>query len=211
MTQQIHKMFHVEHNSEDWYNLRLGKITASELDVLITPKGKISESKGVQTYIYKKATEKLINYRKEVNGKALDYGNENEIIAKQEYAFTYNKEIADGNFYYLEDLNFGASPDAVVLENNEVIGILEAKCPYEAPNHMQYISEGVLPDIYKAQVQGQLLATGLKWCDFYSYHPHLKSFCLRIYRDDDYIEKITQAIISCNKKIDKIIENYNKT
>ena len=205
------QMFHVEHNSEAWFSLRLGKITASELDNLITPKGKISQSKGVQKYIYQKATEKLISYKKEINGKALDYGNEYEIIAKQEYSFTFNKKITGGNFYYVEDLNFGASPDAVILENDKVTGVLEVKCPYEAPNHIQYISEGGVPDIYKAQVQGQLLATGLEWCDFYSYHPNLKSFCVRVYRDEEYIETICEAVADCNKKINKVIETYNKT
>ncbi len=74
---------------------------------------------------------------------------------------------------------FGGSPDAFVGDD----GGAEIKCP-NATTHVGYIRAGVLPDNYKCQVHGYMVVTGRLWWDFFSYHPGLRPFHLRVVSDD---------------------------
>ena len=60
----------------------------------------------------------------------------------------------------------GASPDAIVLDNNsKTIGL----CEFKAPFHAMYFGQACpnrIPRAYMAQMQGQMAISGVLWCDF---------------------------------------------
>ncbi|XP_073708315.1 uncharacterized protein [Garra rufa] len=96
----------------------------------------------------------------------------------------------------------GSSPDGLVYDPkaDPVFGLVEVKCP----NVKSYVdcaylrvSSGVLElkqsHSYYWQVQGQLLISGLKWCDFVVYTED-DMFMQRIYRDEGVIKTIKEKV-----------------
>ena len=51
------KIHNVQQGSVDWSILRAGKVTASELDALVSPLGKVRTGEGPKTYLHKKVAE----------------------------------------------------------------------------------------------------------------------------------------------------------
>ena len=76
------KIIECEQGSTAWYMARMGVVTASEFDSLVTPKWKIREGAGVDTYLYRKLAEKILNWSPEMlEGFAVNQGNIIEKIA----------------------------------------------------------------------------------------------------------------------------------
>ena len=130
----------------------------------------------------------------------MEWGTEQEPHAKQSYTAITGREIMDVGFVVPDDTDaFGCSPDGLVGTD----GLVEVKCP--APETLiTYHANGVLPDNYKPQVQGQLLVTGRKWCDFFAYHPALTPFLLRVNEDRDYQAKILSCLTQLLREIKSI-------
>lgn len=92
----------------------------------------------------------------------------------------------------------GTSPDGLIYDPKAepVFGLLEVKCPnvksYVDCSYLR-VRDGVLQlkntHAYYWQVQGQLLITGLKWCDFVVYTED-DLFIQRIERDEGILETI---------------------
>jgi hypothetical protein len=84
-------------------------------------------------------------------------------------------------------------------------GLVEIKCP--APETLIcYHGNGELPDQYKPQIQGQLLITGRRWCDFFAWHPLVAPFLLRVESDPTYQDKILECLFQLLKEIKQIEE-----
>lgn len=96
----------------------------------------------------------------------------------------------------------GSSPDGIVYDPKEQpeFGLVEIKCP----NVLSYvdcpyikISEGThtlrKSHAYFWQIQGQLLISGLEWCDFVVYTQE-DMFIQRISRDKDITATIKEKI-----------------
>lgn len=113
--------------------------------------------------------------------KSLDYGREDELVAKKELENISNKPIRDcGIFIDAEHFFLGATPDGL-LDND---GLVEIKCPYSASNMTP--NEGILnkkidfwsinkdgsigsfklKHKYHYQVQGQMKILQKKCCVF---------------------------------------------
>lgn len=193
-------IFHdVEQNTEEWFNLRMGKFTASSFKDLFMAK----TTKGYEKAIYKPVFERLTNESPEsFSSDYMERGHELEPLAKECYEMETFSTVLNGGFFTLGEW-VGASPDGLVGSD----GILEIKSP--AYNTMiNYLLKKELPSIYKWQVQGQLFVTDRKWCDFMAYHPKLKPLILRIDRDEKMISelavKLSESIEVAEDIINKI-------
>lgn len=175
----------------EWLKLRVGKVTASELDNLITPEFKPRTGAMVQTYLYRKVAEA---YRGEplpgFTSHATEQGQLLEDEARRWYAFQDDRErMHNVGFIEHDDGLCGCSPDALLGED----GGLEIKCP-EPTNHVRYLLEGTLPKDYAAQVHMCLYVTGRKWWNFVSYRRRFPAFVLRVERDEEICAKIEATL-----------------
>ena len=178
-----------EQRSDGWFAARLGVPTASSFDRVITPTGKPSSQ--IDALINELIAEKLTGQRKEIFvTAAMQRGTDLEPEARRFYEFATDNTVEEIGLCLHDTIDAGASPDGLVGDD----GLLEIKCP-SAPVHVEYLRAGILPPKYKAQVMGQLWVTDRKWCDFLSYHPEIKPFCIRVFRDDDFI-KTLELILS---------------
>ena len=197
----------IEQGTEEWKQLRLGKVTASRLsDVLSNGRGN-APSKTRASYMLQLAAERLTGESEDsFSNKYMEWGNECEPQARSMYEFDSGNEVDEVAFVVHSD-DFGVSPDGLVGED----GLLEIKCPKTTTQIERYL-KGVFPVEYKAQVQGQLFATGRKWCDFVSFDPRISGeaqyFCIRVERDEAYIKdlelKINEFVIELNEMMEKL-------
>jgi hypothetical protein len=217
----------VENNlqqTEEWFQQRIGKFTASQFSKLMKSGRKKDEIFGetAKTYIFDKISEVVTNglifeYRNAPN-KACDWGNMYEPEAKRVYSEFTGLQIVDCGFIEGTN-NTGASPDGLIGED----GLIETKCPYNTTNHIQNLllknDADLLEhnDDYYYQIMCQLWVTGRKWCDFVSYDPRAtERTCLsilRIERDDEVIEQMKiRAMLAetyMNDLIKQIINRNN--
>lgn len=191
----------------EWFNDRLFHFTSSELYKLMTkPKSKQDQeagkpSKTAEEYIFEKLAEDLTGrYNDSLDTKAMKWGETYEPEARIAYESASGNKVDLCGFIEWSRM-FGGSPDGLVGED----GIIEIKCPFNSSNHVRYLLlenqyelNGLKPEYY-AQIQGNLLVTGRKWCDFISYDPRcvraefgLK--ILRVNRDEEFIKRIKEAL-----------------
>jgi putative phage-type endonuclease len=190
----------VEQNTPEWEALRLGVVTASQIDRIITPTGKASSQ--ADKYMFELIAEKLTGKSKEnYKSEWMERGHEIEEEAKSYFEFTSESKFSPGGFIYRdESKRVGCSPDGI----GEGFG-LEIKCPLQQ-TQVAYLAEGVLPEEYKIQVQASLWITGFEAWHFLSYHPAIKPLSIRVVRDEEFIAKIAEAVGTFLTRMDKNLE-----
>jgi len=182
------EIINCEQGTPEWFEHRLGLITASNFSKVTTTQGKKSAS---QKDVINTAIAELILGRAEETFKseAMMRGNELEDEALDFFNFTHGFNFAKVGFLKCD--GYGASPDSIDLERK--IG-LEIKCPL-AKTHVSYLRSQKLPTVYFQQVQGSLMVSGFDSWYFGSYHPEMPPLFLKIDRDEEFIEKLRSDVL----------------
>lgn len=197
----------MEQGSQEWFEARLGKVTASKIkDVMSKGRGN-AESKTRRSYLIQLLSERLTNEVQEsYQNTAMQWGADQEPNARECYEFEHNLTVGQVGFVDHPVIeNYGASPDGMVGIN----GLIEIKCP-NTSTHLEWKIAGVVPSEHIKQIQAQLDCTGRQWCDFVSYDPRLpvniQMFVIRIDRDNDLISEIQEAVKTINSDVVSLIE-----
>ncbi|WP_208442486.1 lambda exonuclease family protein [Bartonella raoultii] len=203
----------MEQRSAEWFQARLGKVTASNIYNILSKTAKGTPTSKYEDYKIKLITERLTEeISQSYITPAMQWGIKHEEEALKEYAFIYDTEVIKCGFIQHPTIEMaGASPDGFVGED----GLIEIKCP-QSPNHVRFFIDDTIKPEYTAQMQFQIACTGRKWCDFISYDPrftgdksHLRMKIKRIHRDDKHIEQINQAVESFLTEIEQEIQRIS--
>lgn len=185
--------------TDQWLADRLGIPSASNFDKIVTTKGE--PSKQAQKYLYQLAAEKVSGIKEDgFQSAAMIRGVEMEAEAVEFYELTQGVDVKGVGFCLHESKLYGCSPDRLVGED----GILEVKNPLPH-THVEYLLDNKLPIEYFAQVQGQILVTGRKWCDFLSYSKGLRPLIIRVERDEKFIKSLTIELEIFCKNLEEIV------
>jgi len=201
----------IEQRTEEWFQQRLGKVTASRIsDVIAKTKTGVSTSR--QNYLVQLVSERITGKKGDsfVNQAMLD-GIERESAARELYMRTRGVSVTEVGFFDHPTIAMsGASPDGAVNaeEDGKYAGLIEIKCPIETTHTNTLMSKSV-PSKYIPQMQWQLACTGAKWVDFVSYNPNfpeeLQLFVARVDRDDTYIAELEAEVIKFLNEVDQTI------
>lgn len=208
---------------EQWQKDRMGKITASMFADFVKKDKQgnyfLSDSETAKNLIYKIAWERLVLNgdfanalnRLGVSSQATEHGNMYEGAAVLRYEKFTGRTVEYINRYNAYNDSVGGTPDGYIGED----GIIEVKCPYNGGNHLRTLLTGEMYNKdYGYQIQGYLMITGRKWCDFVTYDPDMPEgldiSVNRIDRDEDIIEGIKLVIGEAVEKLKEII-NQIKT
>lgn len=178
-----------------WHRARRFKITASlfgdVLDAIDRPTPtKISNIVGTITGTWNLYSNLSIR-------PFLDWGHDHEDEAIQVYKVKTSSSIEKTGLWIFDDYPFlGASPDGLVLNwEGARMGLVEIKCPYslrenliseKPPAYLDKTTLGLKPNHkYYHQIQGQMFATKLPWCDFVIWTPK-DLLVQRIFADPDW-------------------------
>lgn len=193
--------------TDDWFNARLGKVTASRLNDAFSMT-KTGEGAGRINYRLELVTERLTGVKGEsFTNSYMQWGTEQEPFAREAYEQAKSEFVVETGFIdHLTIPMSGASPDGLVGED----GLIEIKCP-ASTTHIGYISASVVPAKYKNQMIWQLICTGRKWCDFVSYDPrlpdNLKLFVVRYEPTDEEKKEVEDKVKEFLKTVDNL---YNE-
>ena len=196
----IHNM---EQNSKEWFAVRLGKLTASNIASII------SDGKTRASIIRQKAAEIITGMieHKTIRSIDIDRGNELEPQARECYINSYGIDVIEVGFVELDSF-VGVSPDGFASND----GLVEFKCPNDA-NFLKIVAGGkkVITKQYLYQMQMQMWVCDKKWCDYVIYNHNYKEkiFKIRIKRDESIIAIIKTAVDDAKKDIRKYIQQFN--
>lgn len=192
------KTLHMPQGSGEWEKARMGIVTASEADALLTPLFKVRASEGVETYMHRKICEKLLNWKPDTGSSFhMDQGNLIETIAIPWFAFNFNCDPIKVGFCVTDDGRCGCSPDSLLGDDNG----LEVKAP-TPPVHLKYLLAGVLPPEYAVQVHFSMYVTGRPKWTFLSYSRSFDPLIVHVERDPAIQDAIALAVNNFATKFD---------
>jgi hypothetical protein len=192
------KILDLKQGSQEWYAARLGLVTASEADALVTPLGAVRKGDGVNSYVARKVAEKLLGYSQDqLQVFAVDQGKIIETIALPWFEFEHGKKVNRVGFIQTDDGRAGCSPDGWLEDGSG----LEVKSP-QPPNHVKYLLEGVVPSDYVIQVQFSLWVTQAPYWTFVSYSMRLPALVVRVEPDPAIQKGIGEAMSLFTAKMD---------
>ena len=186
---KIHREFC--QGSMEWFQMRAGKVTASEISNLVTPLGKVKTGDGPKTYLMEKIAESWTG--SPIDGFSswdTEQGQFLEEKARPAFILETGLDVEQIGFVESDDGKTGCSPDGLIV--GKEIG-LEIKCP-KLENHIRYLIDGKLPSDYIAQVQGSMFVTGFKMWMFFSYRRKMPPLILTIERDEIFQKAISDAL-----------------
>ncbi len=200
------KIHEIEQGHIDWFKLRMGIPTASELGNLLTPEFELRKGEMPKSFVYSKVAEAWTGRPLISTGNwNTEQGQLLESEAIPWYALEYDKKIKQVGFITTDDGRFGCSPDGLIL--NDECG-LEIKSP-AAHTHVKYLVNGVLPKEYVAQVYGSMFATGFKKWIFVSYRRGFPALVLEIQWNEKHERAIREAIVSFHAEFDRATERIS--
>ncbi len=183
--------FHdVQQNSPDWHKLRAGKFTASSFGDLFSAKTTAAYRNAINNVVHQILTGEV---EESYSNADMQRGHEWEELAAGYYEMKTLSEVTNGGFWEYNKY-VGASPDRLVGED----GILEIKT-HKGAVMIDVIVNKKSPLFDPYQIQGQLLCTGRKWCDFIAFNHKHPPFIQRVNRDEEFIAKL----------LDKLEESIN--
>jgi hypothetical protein len=179
---------HVIQGSDEWFELREWRPTASNASMVYTAGGKDSASWVPYIRQMVDAEVRPLKVReagKWTGNRHTDRGNETEAAARACFAERVGVDVAEVGFITRDDEIWGCSPDGLVLsrKTHAMIAGLELKCP-DGPKHLGHLDAGTLPAEYLQQIHCGMAVTGLNYWYFVSYCDYYVPLILRIERDD---------------------------
>ena len=158
----------MKQRTTEWFEARKTRLTASDLYDAV-------KGGNVSIRLAKKKANIVIDNINYNAIPALKWGTMFEPMATRCYSQRMNNiNIHDfGLICDMDNKHFGASPDGI----NDFGIMLEIKCPYS-----RKIMDGVIPDKYRMQIQGQLAVCKLKECDY------IECIFKSIENEEDYLE-----------------------
>jgi putative phage-type endonuclease len=198
----------IHQRSEEWYNIRLGRVGGSESSVL-SVKGKSESGLGAAafTLLYEKAYEIIQEepVKENIVTFAMQRGMDLEPEAIHEYELSKMVKVDQVGYILNSDFKYaGYSPDGLVGED----GLIEVKCPGNS-EFMRQIITNEIPKQYFCQMQWGMFISGRKWCDYVVYNPDYHKSPLyidRVDRIEKTIETLKANYLAFESELDAILE-----
>ena len=196
----------VEQNSEDWFDLRLGRATASNFSLIMANEGK-AFGEPAKRYALELALQRLTGRRQQsYSNPHMERGHLLEPAARERYEQLTGDWVTNGGFF--DCGTHGDSPDGLIATD----GALEIKSVI-APVHYETICREAPDPAYKWQITGHLLCSGRQWVDFASYCPDFPdSSNLIVYRVEradqtDMLDRLSARLVDFEELVQRTIAN----
>jgi hypothetical protein len=192
----------MQQGSMEWYEARLGLMTASEMKHVLTPKLKLADNEKTRTHVYELLAQRISGYVEPIF-ESFDMlrGCEDEIEARILYAKNY-APVEECGFITNNKWGFsiGYSPDGLVGDD----GLIECKSrkqKYQVQTIVECSAANKAPEDYMLQLQTGLLVSERQWIDFISYSGGLPMTVIRVFPDPVVQTAILQAASDFEERI----------
>lgn len=196
--------YDIEHGSDEWRKIRIGKATSSHFDKILTPKTMEFSSQAVK-YAKQKVLEIMTGEPSDndVETKPMLRGKLMEAEAVAAYEMLYDVRLQKAGFLTDDKGRYGCSPDAESLDGDRIC--YEIKC-YEDLHHLEYLLDPNKETEHKPQIQGHLLIGEYDYGVNFLYHPYLPSHRIVIERDEKFIKKLQAGLEKFSNQMNDFIE-----
>lgn len=194
--------------SDEWLAMRCGKLTASEMKLIVTPTLKAANNDKTRAHAYELAFQRITGFvEPQYVSDAMLRGQEDEVYAREAYREHF-APVAETGFITNNRWGFtiGYSPDGLVGED----GLIEIKSR-AGKYQVQTIALNEVPDDYVIQVQTALLVSEREWIDFISYCGGLPVFVKRVEPDPKVQDAIIAAACAFEERVAEIEREYRST
>ncbi|MBK5075173.1 YqaJ viral recombinase family protein [Budviciaceae bacterium CWB-B4] len=153
----------VQQNTEEWEQLRIGKVTASSFGCIMANNGK-AFGEPAKRYALQIALEIVTGNKAEFSfsNEHMERGHEQEPIARMLYEELNFTDVTNGGFFDCGD--YGDSPDGLIDDD----GVIEIKS-VTAAIHYATLQRKSFDPAYRWQLIGHLDCAERQWVDFVSY------------------------------------------
>lgn len=190
------KYYDVQQKSQEWFDLRLGKFTASTIKNLFAKKNTQTYQDEINRVVY----ERFTGNRTEVYvNEAMAYGILMEDVAREKYEMEQMVRVKQAGICIDDSGWMAASPDGFVED-----GLLEIKCPQPA-TMITYLLNQTIPDKYIYQINLQLYLAEKEWCDFVAYNHNFPLLIIRYNRDEKIIKAILDEVDIAKEQVIKTL------
>ncbi len=200
----------IQQGSMEWYQARLGLMTASEMKHVLTPNLKLANNDKTRTHVYELLAQRISGYVEPIF-ESFDMlrGCEDEIEARMIYSQKY-APVEECGFITNDKWGFtlGFSPDGLVGSD----GLIECKSrkqKYQIQTIVECFAADQAPLEYMLQIQTGLLVSERKWCDFISYSGGLPMTTVRVWPDPTVQEAIVTAATDFEVRIEHARKIYD--
>ena len=190
---QIHNF---EQHSDDWYKIRLGKLTASHAATIKTA------GQGLETLCFDLAAERLTGLAKDnFQTLAMQQGNELEDNARTLFELQTGLTVKQVGFCELDEF-IGCSPDGLTGDDAGI----EIKCPQDN-TFTRYLYDGKIKPEYYGQMQMNMLITNRPRWYYVVYNPHFNPSIVikEVLADGEYQEALAQGLAKGKARIQEIL------
>lgn len=199
--------------SDEWFDVRRGIITASEVGQLLTPGLKLANNETARTHVWELLAQRISGFIEPTYiGFNAERGHEDEMWARVAYAEHF-APVEDMGFMSNDKWGFtlGYSPDGIVGDD----GLIECKSrvqKYQVKTIIEHVATGSLtiPKEFLAQCQCGLLVSERKWLDFISYSGGLPMAVIRVWPDDAVQAAILEAAAGLEAQISSLMSEYRE-
>jgi hypothetical protein len=182
--------------SDEWHRVRLGLLTASEIKLILTPTLKVADNDKTRAHVYDLLAQRITQHvEPSYQSYDMERGNFEEEQARSRYNDDY-APVEECGFITNDKLGFmlGYSPDGLVGDDGQI----EAKSrlpKWQMQTLVENIATKTVPIDFMMQIQGGLLISERKWCDFITYSGGMPMGVARAYPDPKVHEAIANAAI----------------
>jgi len=197
----------LEQGTPEWLAARRGLMTASEMNLVLTPILKPSNNDKTRAHIYEIAAQRITEWTEPTYvGDAMLRGHADEITARDLYSDRI-EPVEEKGFITRDFGGFtlGYSPDGCGVMSN--FGI-EVKSRIQK-HHVKTIITDEVPVEYMLQIQTGLLITGWDYIDFISFSAGLPMWVVRVEPDPVYQDAIMTAAESFEMSVREQIAAYS--
>jgi len=198
------KFHDIEQNTDEWFDLRAGKITSSAVAKVMAYFG-VKWGDPAKEYAQHLALERFTGKRIEkvsYRSKAMQRGHDLEPIARGLYEMDQMVSVTNGGFF--DDGKTGDSPDGLVGKT----GGVEIKS-VEISAHWKRIKRGGIDTAYQHQVDFHILKTEREWFDFISFCPDfpedMQLYIHRVHKDENRLLKMRIRLAQFEELIEENI------
>lgn len=195
----------LEQGSDQWHAARRGLMTASELNLILTPTLELADNDKTRKHVYEVAAQRITGYTDpSYIGDNMLRGWQDEITARELYS-QHRAPVHEvgGMVRDFGEFKLWASPDGLVGD----VGGIECKSRLQK-YQVEVAVTGEVPIEHRLQVQANLLVSGREWWDYISFSGGMAMIVIRVFPDPSIHAAIMEACGKFEDKVQEVIRKY---
>lgn len=195
----------LEQGSPEWHTARCGLMTASELNLILSPTLKVANNEKTRKHVYELAAQRINQYVEPTYiGDNMLRGWADEIKAREIYSQRFQPITEVGGMCRdFGDFKLWCSPDGLVGED----GGIEAKSRIQK-YQIETITKNEVPEEHALQVQSALAVTKRSWWDYVSYSGGMPMWVIRCEPIEKFQDAIKEACTQFEEKVKGVMSEY---